>query len=150
MINPYLWHITLESGDTRRSPRSEVSQQVLATMAPHLRRALAAGRAGDPIPTTDSRLTATASGPNLVATVLSYDGVPLVTFGVASRSRGAGALWGALHEGRLTTTDRAELPAAPWCAARLEAGPEYLTDVSEWIGDYERIIAWAWIEGLAK
>jgi len=42
--------------------------------------------------------------------------------------------------------DFGALPQAPWCAARLETGLALYPGAAVWLGDYERLVAWAWIE----
>lgn len=141
----YLWHMTLDTGHGHKSPRADVSDVVIKHLRPHLERAIA--NKTDPVPIDGGyALYATADGAWLLATVLDRDMAPIVTFGVAPRSRGAGRLWQMLHDGRPDlTTEPAQPPAAPWCAVRIEDQARLLPAV-EWIADYERCIAWAWIE----
>lgn len=140
----YIWHVTLNTGHGRRSPRSEVDAGALRLVADHLERAI---EADSPLPgNTGCQLMATASGPWLIATVMSGD-APLVTIGVAPRSRGAGRLWAMLHDSRIDLmTNPADVPRPPWCAARLEPGLAAYPDTAGWLGDYERLIAWAWLD----
>jgi hypothetical protein len=43
-------------------------------------------------------------------------------------------------------TDRDEVPPEPWCAARIEVGSLAFPDEMLWLGDFERCLAWAWLE----
>ncbi|MBB4017406.1 hypothetical protein GGR16_002435 [Chelatococcus caeni] len=138
----YLWHYTIDTGHSRRSPRDEIPEHVLRAMRVHLSRALEDGR--DPVPTlAPYRLRATSHGGFLVATVEDGDGMPLATLGVAPRSRGADKLWRSLH--KASAGDIGPMPDAPWLAVRID-NPDLLIPAASWLADYERCIAWAWIE----
>lgn len=143
-MSTYLNHITLDTGHTTRSRRAEAADEAIATIAPHLRHALEAG--ADLIPTTTHYgLKATAQGAFLLATIMA-GAQPLLTFGVAPRSRGAAKLWSMLIEGRDYPVDAGRPPQAPWLAVRVEPGV-HEPDIEMWMPDYERLVAWAWIEG---
>ncbi len=43
----------------------------------------------------------------------------------------------------MTTTD--EVPSAPFCAVRLAAGAVHFPDAMDWLGGFERSLAWAWL-----
>lgn len=141
----YIWHVTLNTGGRRRSPRSEVDPVVARIVADNLAEALAGGVVPLPDDFGSCSLKATATGPWLLATVLHGD-TPLVTIGVAPRSRGDWRLWQMLHDNHRLTTDPAELPPPPWCAVRIEAGLLRHLDATAWLGDYERLLAWAWVD----
>jgi hypothetical protein len=142
----YLWHVTLDTGQARRSPRAEVSEATLAIVGPHLRQAIQAGSAPLPMP-GGWALKATASGKMLLATIVSPAGVPILTFGVAPRTRDAARLWTIVLGGRSypAEIEPGQPPAAPWCAVRIET-PELVPQIAGWAADYERCIARAWIE----
>jgi hypothetical protein len=146
----YLHHTTLTTGHTRRSYRNEVHDVAVAACASGLAIALAkpgthAAVAVDAL--EGYTITATAAGACLVATVWHGD-TPICTIGVASNARCAVHLWKMLHdtstEPLITTSDKR--PQAPWCAARLEPGLLARLDATAWLGDFERTLAWAWIE----
>jgi hypothetical protein len=138
----YLNHITLDTGHNRRSPRSEVSDEAIAMVGAHLRRAIAAG--SDPIPTRPYDLMATAVGRYLICTIMDGS-MPALTFGVAPRARGAKKLWDVLVANRGYPVDTAQPPGAPWLATRIERA-DLTRKIATWAADYERICAWAWIE----
>ncbi len=68
--------------------------------------------------------------------------------GVAGDPWSGTAVWQALHRQPatplMTTAD--EVPSAPFCAVRLEAGAVYFPDAMDWLGDFERSLAWAWLK----
>jgi hypothetical protein len=144
-------HVTLNTGHARRSPRKEVSQMNVDAVALELARALRDGEAdirlgglADQPP--HYRLKASTAGGALVCTVLSPGEAPLVTFGVARKSLPAARLWELLtSQGDVATT--AHRPErTPWLAVRIE--PSITGDPSAltWLADYERLVAWAWME----
>jgi hypothetical protein len=141
----YIHHVTLTTGHRRRSPRDEVSDTSLASLHDPLSAALGGGRPAIPgVPAYT--LSAAAEGKCLIATVWRDD-APLVTLGVAGRSRCGGPLWRMLHDHSVlpTQTRRDEAPPAPWCAARLEPGIVGDSEAATWLGDFERTLAWAWL-----
>ena len=152
MSATYLWHITLNTGHGRRSPRGEASQIAVDAVGVELLRALRDGETdillGDlTIGAPHYRLKASTVGPALLCTVLSPERAPLVTFGVAPRPRSSAKLWSILHEHAVSpATDPASPPETPWLAVRVE--PSIATDPGaiQWLADYERVVAWAWIE----
>lgn len=139
----YVQHITLTTGHQRRSQRAEISREAMDACEAALRAALAGESA--PIPHTDCSLRAERRGRGLLATVLCGE-TPLVTLGIAAHSRGAEALWRELHDGALVVTDERVVAEEPWCAARLEIGVLSVPDAVAWLGDFERCLAWTWIE----
>jgi hypothetical protein len=140
----YLNHITLTTGHLVRSARPEAGDAAVSACAADLRRALAVS-APVPIdaPTPGCTLEAVAAGRALTATLSGPMRRPWVTLGVAPRATVAPKLWDTLTHALAPyhTTPR---PAAPWAAAVL-----YLHDTPMWVADWERCLAWAWIEGSA-
>lgn len=159
--SPYIAHVTLSTGHIRRSPRSEVGDDALAVLVPWLVSARAAGSIPTPLPgeafagftakilVEHGALVCTVYGPaskflGLAGMPEAQDGVPLVTFGVAQRSRHSKALWAAL----IAVSDvrpKCDMPEAPWCGVVLHPTLPAFPDASEWMGDFERCVAWAWI-----
>lgn len=145
-MEPYIAHITLSTGHIRRSPRSEVGDDALAVLVPWLE---AARAAGEPIPLPAESL-AHYSGKvmledgALLCTIYGPGAVPLVTFGVAQRSRQGEPLW-ELLAGMGQPSPAARMPSAPWCGVVLHPSAVLFPDAMEWLGDLERCVAWAWI-----
>ncbi|NUB17294.1 hypothetical protein GAY28_36265 [Azospirillum brasilense] len=162
----YLHHITLTTGHSRRSLRSEVEPAVLDAVAPWLDRALLADEPlkAPPVPLPVPDLTEfsahifTVPG-GLVVTVYGPDNqtvppaaptpIPLVTFGVARRSRSAAKLWGVLLKAAPALRAPPDMPGTPWLAAVLHPSLTAFPDAANWLGDFERCVAWAWIERVA-
>ena len=86
--------------------------------------------------------------------------MPLVSLGVAKRPEEARALWSALLAVTVTLDDvglpipqspdapelPGDVPEAPWLAAAIHAGLGLWAAVHPWIGQFERAIAWHWLE----
>jgi hypothetical protein len=145
----YLWHVTLNTGHGRRSYADEVAPDIRAALRPILDDALAAGDARAIVPYLSGiSLQANTAAGHLIATVWDDDGDwPLVTLAVARKSLGAPRLWAMMHEGyQDLATNRADVPHAPWCAVRLEPSLPLRLDATSWLGDFERCLAWAWLD----
>lgn len=148
MTPAYLWHITLETGHSRRSPRAEVDDEVVAVMAAFVVRALNSGAVAPMPGPLGYGARVSGEGGVLMVTIARLPLVPLVTFGVATRSRHSARLWRLLHDGAASPlrTDRADVPSPPWLGVRLEPGILSDPTALSWLADAERCIAWAWIE----
>lgn len=114
---------------------------------------ITAGKVSEPAPipgTQGYSLAGRASGKCMVATVWA-DGPPsevVATIGIALRSLCGAKLWRELHQWGETpvVTDPARCPQEPWIAAALDTGIVRHPDAAEWLGDFERCLAWAWLE----
>lgn len=153
----YLNHVTLTTGDTRRSYRHEVSDEAIGLCRDLLDDALDQPQIHTVIPRTNGcTMTATAHGRALIVTVWTPPvelrdsaptRAPLVTFGVALDSKRGAKLWRLLHERYESqlATHIDECPAEPWVAARIEVGAAIMPEAMDWIGDFERCVAWAFL-----
>jgi hypothetical protein len=153
----YITHVTLQTGHARRSPREEVSDATLALLSPWLDQLLAAGT---PLPLPVPALShfaasATVDNGALLLTLFAPLGphqtgkpakaeLPMVTLGIAQRSRHGAQLWPLLAQlpGIATGLER---PAEPWCAVVLHPTLAAYHGDAAWMGDFERCVAWAWI-----
>lgn len=141
---PSILHVTLQTGHTSRSYRQDVTDATIATLRPLV------GADGDyAIPGVPARsLRVTRAGRLLLATILSES--PICTLAVADRSVGAERLWQMIHERTKAATDPKRPPAAPWCAARLEPGFAASPEDADWLADFRRCLAWAFLESLPR
>jgi hypothetical protein len=89
-------HITLNSGHTRHSPRSEVSDEIIAALQDGITAALSGRRVAVPN-CPGYTMTAGANGGCLMATIWGGES-PLVTVGVAADHADSAKLWNMLHE----------------------------------------------------
>lgn len=129
-----LCHYTLTTGDLRRSPRSEASDDVIALLAPLLRTGWhdVPGQPG-------YRLRVTVERTVLLATVHAGE-VPLSTFGVAVDRAGLDVLSELMH---VQPSADVWVPA---CLARVEVSAALAPAAMAWVSDLERCVAWAWVE----
>lgn len=149
MRDRYLTHITLTSGDSRRSPRSEVDEAVIDYLAREVLPAALRGYAPLPVENPRCVVNAAATDDALVATVWESRGeargAPIITIGIAAAR--SPEVWALLHRQATTpvATDPSKPPNAPWCAARLEVGAALHAEAMEWVADFERCLAWAFL-----
>ena len=143
----YISHITLSTGSIARTHRTDVADDVVAALRSWLKEALT--YKGDfPLPdvlgvSDGHRAQVTVQKGALVCTVFGPLLVPLVTFGVAERSRHA-HLWVTMVA-QFGARDGIKVPGTPWCAVALHPAYSAHQDAS-WMGDFERCVAWARIE----
>jgi hypothetical protein len=122
-------HYTIDTGQVRQSPRSEVSDDVIAQLAPLL-------EPGDhPLPgPTGYRVRTLIDGGTLYATVSRAGGGDLVSVIVCTDQKTAGR-----------AGDGAKL-SVPCCLVKMHLGIAHAPAAAGWLGDLERCLAWAWIE----
>ncbi len=150
-------HITLTTGHNARTSRADVADEALAVVATWLQSIVSTGQKS-PIPVSElSHFSATAyvQDGGLVVTVYGPTGphrkgqpananIPLVTFGVAQRSRHGTHLW-AMLLANFEHSPGIKQPSTSWCAVVVH--PSIMTHQGAigWLADFERCVAWAWI-----
>lgn len=148
----YINHMTLLTGENRRSPRSEVDDQTINRLYPWLHGVIRSGKI-EPLPVEGLRHYRAKAfvEVGLVVTVYGLNGAcemcgfsPIVTLAVAQRSRQARYLWEMFAE-RFEVKEGTKMPATPWCAVALHPNIIEFKDALSWLGDFERSVAWAWI-----
>lgn len=153
----YITHITINTGHTSRIHQGDVSGETLARVGPWLH-ALVQSRQLLPLPVSDlSAYTAhaavqdgavvlTVSGPTITdgGPMLGVS-PPVVTIGVAKKSRHA-HLWSLMTTGQHMppAAPGIKAPQTPWCAVTVWPSAQICADAFDWIGDFERCVAWAW------
>lgn len=153
----YIHHITLTTGHEVRTSRADVADEVLEIVSPWLQSIINTGQK-HPLPVQelihysaiafvqDGGLLVTVygpSGPHEPGKTTNAD-IPLVTFGVAQRSRHGEQLWDIM----LASFEHANgilIPSTPWCAAIVYPSAMAHKDALSWLADFERCCAWAWI-----
>ncbi len=150
-------HITLNTGHTTLIGEGDVSGETLARVGPWLSSLIACdGRMSLPTSSLsryvahaaveDGALLLTVSGP-VITNAGPMRGLhpPLATDGIAKHSKHT-HLWALM-----TTGDRMpppapniKMPSPPWCAAVIWPSALLFVDALEWLGDFERCVAWAW------
>lgn len=157
MITSYLHHVTLTTGHSRRSYRSECNDRLLAQLAPIVAECERDGVAELPSPTGLMHLTRIADSDRpsrhvAIWAISEPQGPALVTIAMAMTDRAGAGVWRGLHAGHGEPTalasDPTTAPPAPWLAVILHV-PAMIPNphpAIEWLGDAERCIAWAWID----
>lgn len=152
----YITHITLATGHTSRIQKGDVAGETAARVGPWLAALVASGQPM-PLPVSslseytalavmlDGALIVTISGPPVKTGPMSGKAPPLVTVGLAKKSRHA-HLW-SLLTGPVMPPVAAGIkcPSTPWCAVAIHPTIAMHTSALEWLGDFERCIAWAWV-----
>lgn len=141
----YIHHITLTTGHVSRVVGGEVSGETLARVRPWIAAMLDSG-APMPLPVSaladDYSAHASAEDGALLVTVSGPSGLPMVTIGVAARSRHAVKMWADLVA--LSGASAPDRPSTPWCAVVLWPALGAHMDAAGWLGDLERCVSWAW------
>lgn len=145
MAERYLSHLTLDTGHVRRAPRKDLDEAVMTIVRQSIDEALH-GLA--PVIRPGYTLSAMQQRGALLATVMTEQSAPICTIAVAGDARQGDGLWAVLKDpapgGAVAV---GEPPAPPWCAVRLHPDLESHLDAIVWLGDFERYLAWAWIDG---
>ena len=154
----FLNHLTLSTGHLVRSARSDVGPAVTLLLDKWLRSCIDSGRPHPlPLPPLSHfSVQALLEDGALVVTVFAPHGphqpgkpyvgrtTPLVTFGVAQRSRQGAQLWGMLIK-VFPVKDGLEPPDTPYCAVAVHSSVIAFDGPTEWLGDFERCVAWTWL-----
>lgn len=154
----YINHITLSTGHTARTQRSDVAQAVTELLSGWLSGIVDSGKIhtlpvqplahfGAQAFVQDGALVVTVSapiGPHQQGKPHTGKTMPLVTFGVATRSRQGGPLWSMLTSA-FGAAKGLQQPGAPYCAVAIHPSIAAYNGPTDWLGDFERCVAWAWI-----
>jgi len=151
----WLQHVTLTTGDSRRSFAAEVDRHVVEVCRDLIARMLAADPASVPIPGMDGyRAIGDASGKCLHVQVYGTAVPPIVVMYVGTHSKCGPRAWRDLHQyasewSLPVVTDRERCPPEPWIGALLDVGAASTPpgDLMA-LADLERCIAWAWLAEL--
>lgn len=141
----YIRHLTINTNHVRDTPSDDVPADIRAILHPLIDRALTGERV--PVPGFPGYTFSGGEAGRCIALTVWADAVPLVTFGIAPRSRCDATLWQRL--GQTAAAEGVTMPAvpqAPWVAVLLHAGAALYPDALDWLGDFERCCAWAWVE----
>jgi hypothetical protein len=153
-----LAHVTLDTAHTHRSLRADAREDSIALLRASLSRALQSSGTLAAVPYRDGyAYLATVERAGLLVTLVRSNAggspSPIVTFGVAVDDSYAD-LWALLHrkrggmpDGAVHQTEPSDPPAPPWLAVRLEVGATSVPPADLlWMADFERTMAWAWLE----
>lgn len=144
----HITHLTLNTGHASRALREDVSDDALLLVRQWLAHSLASGQP-ESIPGASpyTGLALQADGALIVTVYAPTPEAgrphPLVTFGVAPRSRHAPRLWEMLTA-QPGVKAALRQPGPPWCAVIVQPALVMHTSAADWLGDFERDVAWAW------
>lgn len=142
-----LHHLTLTTGHDRLSPKYEVDDESLTLLEPWLAMACSSEYEVSLPALEDYTAIAIVHGSGLVMTVYGPalgKITPLVTFAVAQESANGDELWNKFAE-RFGIVPGLNKPPEPWCGVVIHPGLAFNSEANEWLGDFERCIAWTWI-----
>lgn len=143
----FINHVTIDTGNTRKSPRSEVTNDVVKLLKKWLSSSKPIKMPGAPDGSFVNQIPCCAGftalitprGRSLIVSVLHHFR-PCVTFAVAPDSTSGAKMWEVLD-------GKQNPPQAPFCAVRFEVGMGLMPHEDlMWLGDFERSVAWAWLE----
>lgn len=144
MTDRYLWHVTLDTGHSRRSYRNEVDDAVITLVRQQINEALSGLHV---VIRPGYTLMANTAAGALLVTVIADTNAPLCTIAIARNSRQSRDLWSMLKQPvEIGAVATGEPPPPPWCAVRLYPGLAEHVDALAWLGDFERCVAWGWID----
>jgi hypothetical protein len=139
----YIYHVTVTTGHARRSHRKEITPEALEIISTLLQQLESAQGQRVTVPGPSGyEISGRVSGHCMTAKVFkrgSFDA--LVSIAIADRERCGAALWNEVGNNK-------PQPDAPWLAVRLEGALTTDLDESAWLGDFERCLAWAFIDSL--
>ena len=142
-------HYTLNTGHSRFSPRGEVATDIIALCLPWTQ----TGQHAIPVPKWSLETGRLERG--MICT-LWRGKIPAVTFAVAATAQYADEVWAEFESFYLSITDTPGHRSSDWSAAKKPESPPWIAVVivepfeaaESWIGDFERCIAWAFVESL--
>lgn len=150
-----LYHLTVNTGDVYMSPRSEAGDRTvkLLTSATEIGTWELPGPFKDYVVATSPMPT--GCGPGFA--VYRKPDIPLVVCAMAIKPSQHAPTWKYVEHLYFKFTDTPEVARMdwespheptelPWLAAILTGLPEHIAEAAEWLGDFERCMAWAFIE----
>lgn len=149
-------HLTINTGHVRRSPKSEAPDDVTRRLLPTILAALKGSRVK--VTGTDCTMTAGATGTALSVAVygrpVNETENPLILFTVATDKESSKIAWDGLWHvapGMVPGIQKIDIPPAPpWISVLVCAGFMMELDFASMAGDFERCVAWAWINYCKK
>lgn len=153
----YINHVTLNTGDIRKSPRSEVWQDSIVAASAMITESLKNGKTLIMVEEQVHILAEREGNGLFVEVYLGDDVSSFLTFAIALKPED-GYIWDELVEdvyyedfGKMPSVKK---PREPWVAVALssfaEADPAKYFQVIQYMGDMERCFAWAWEAMLKK
>lgn len=151
-------HVTLSTGHIAKTERSDVLPEITQLLAEWLSETTNTGALHAlPVPSLshfgaqvlvqNGALLVTVSaptGPHQQGKPHKGQTIPLITMGVAQDAQQANELWLSMKKA-FGAAQGLEMPETPWLVVAVHPGIAIYRGPVEWLGDFERCIAWAWI-----
>ncbi|MFN0167826.1 MAG: hypothetical protein ACKV22_15470 [Bryobacteraceae bacterium] len=134
-MEPSLWHLTLNTGHSSKSLRTEVDENIVEIVSQRL-----ADDAFD-LPGGYRCVLTHRTSKSFEAELQTKGGAKLVSMGFAAEPSTGAAVWD-----RLVAADEPQPPTVPWLAIRLHQGLAGDTTATSWLDDFERCLAWAFLD----
>jgi hypothetical protein len=146
----YLYHVTVTTGHSRKSYRSEIHQHAIDFCKELLQKLKDGARVA--IPGCAGYFVQGWLRGKCASFSVYAGGTLVLSFAVAENERCGQALWKGLHnvEGLRTKTDPETQPRAPWLGVALAEGIALYPQAAHWLGDFERCIGHAFLETPAE
>lgn len=146
----YLHHITVTTGHASRSRREDVPDSALNMLRPWIADCLATGETMAIPEVAPYRGQCLREGGALMCTVWAHatdigNPDPIVTFGVAARSRDARRVWDVLIATPGEKPADLAMPGAPFCGVIIHPTAARHPDAFAWLGLFEQVVSWAWV-----
>ena len=143
-------HVILNTGQVDVVLRADCSDQQIAEVRPFLT------DGWHQLPHDGWQLHSTPGVRSELLFTVHHGDAPVMNCGVAPTDAAADALWPILERFYLDLTDRPPWSTAnwappsrpektPWLVSVLVAPPDVFGR-AKWLGDFERVMAWAWLE----
>ncbi|MFN0166897.1 MAG: hypothetical protein ACKV22_10745 [Bryobacteraceae bacterium] len=129
-----LWHLTLNTGHVRTFPRSEADESTIERVSQWL-----ADDAFD-LPGGYRCVLTHRTSKSFEAEVRTPAGAKLVSMGFAAEPSAGAAVWD-----WLVAADQPQPGVVPWLAVRLHEGLARDPAAADWLGDFERCLAWGFL-----
>lgn len=138
MIKKYIAHLTINTGDLRRSFRSEISMEAIKVCKQMLSQL-----DNEAVQLRDGYIMQGDKSANHFYIEIFKNNdrdkdKPLVAVACALSSLASVKTWC-----RINSRSDLIAPAAPWVAAKLYPTANYYLDLFRWVGDFEACLAWA-------
>lgn len=149
-MNP-LHHYTVNTGHNRICKKSEVSADVITVCRPLLQ----PGRHAVPGIGKPYTVESVRAELGMVFSIFRND-VPLITCGVAESAEAAALVWPGIESLYLRVTELPAMRSADFEAPRQPPGLPWLAVVivvpsaEEWLGDFERCLAWTYLASILE
>jgi len=148
-----LQHITLQSNQIHITRRSDFDEGRVAELLPLMREGEGTEFLLLPGQPKELRIIVSIVPGFMMATIAKeIDGhpVPMVTMGVAMDPCAGVIYWPYLFKGMRCAASPENPPVHPWMASYIEPHAVLDLHLLKWLGGYQQVVAWAYVEWLKR